>query len=274
MKQAFNFAHASNKAKQLSDGNKVQLMANTGGACRPKRCNGLDATAPAPAALAAFARAFKEVNKDALLQLHRKLIERLVTLVDCDLGENGRKLRDSTADDFVEKVFHFVMLQPMVPATYREDQKHCDGGASILHMGLSLYGERWLRFWEKDVDAPHEICLPPGSVYISSPACFSHQVVHRDGQAGPELMDFHGLNSAHCKLAVQFRCSLWNDNRATNPPASPIAAFQAAAEVIAEWLANAALRLPSKASCEATSEAQKRCRAFPCGPRKAMKLSV
>ena len=119
MKQAFNFARASNKAKQLSDGNKVQLMANTGGACRPKRCNGLDATAPAPAALAAFARAFKEVNKDALLQLHRKLIERLVTLVDCDLGENGRKLRDSTADDFVEKVFHFVMLQPMDRPTAR-----------------------------------------------------------------------------------------------------------------------------------------------------------
>ena len=55
MKQAFNFARASNKAKQLSDGSKVQLMANTGGACCPKRCNGLDAMAPAPAALAAFA---------------------------------------------------------------------------------------------------------------------------------------------------------------------------------------------------------------------------
>jgi len=141
-------------------------------------------------------------------------------------------------------------------------------------MGLSLYGERWLRFWEKDVDAPHEICLPPGSVYISSPACFSHQVVHRDGQAGPQLMDFRGLNSAHCKLAVQFRRSLWNDNRATNPPASPIAAFQAAGEVIAEWLAIAALRLPSKASCEATLEAQKRRMASSWGPRKARKLSV
>ena len=70
-------------------------------------------------------------------------------------------------------------------------------------MGLSLYGERWLRFWEKDVDAPREIRLPPGSVYISSPACFSHQVMHRDGQAGPELMAFHGLSSARCKLACE-----------------------------------------------------------------------
>ena len=104
-----------------------------------------------------------------MLQLHRKLIERLATLADCDLGENGRKLRDSTADDFVEKVFHFVMLQPMDRPTART-KKHCDGGASILHMGLSLYGERWLRFWVNDVDAPREIRLPPGSVYINSPA--------------------------------------------------------------------------------------------------------
>ena len=252
MKRAFKFDGASHKAKQLSDGNKVQLMCNTGGARRSKRCNGLDATAPAPAALTAFARAFKEVNRDALLQLHQRLIERLSTLGDSELGGNGKKLRDMTAEAFIEKVFHFVMLQPMVPQSYREDHKHCDGGASIIHMGLSLYGERHLRFWEKDVDEPYEIRLPPGSVYVSSPACFSHQVVHCDGQADPEqLMAFDGLNSAHCKLAVQFRCSLWNDNRATNPPASPIAAFQAAADVIATWLASAALRLPSKASCEA-----------------------
>ena len=90
-----------------------------------------------PATLAAFARAFKEVNKDALLQLHRKLIERLAMLGDSDLGENGRKLRDSTADDFVERVFHLVMMQPMVPENYREDHRHCDGGASILHMGMN-----------------------------------------------------------------------------------------------------------------------------------------
>ena len=252
MKRAFKFEGATKKAKQLSDGNKVQLMCNTGGARRHKKSNGLDATAPAPAALTAFARAFKEVNRDALLQLHLRLIERLSTLGNSELGENGKKLRDMTADDFVENVFHFVMLQPMAPQSYREDHKHCDGGASIIHVGLSLYGERHLRFWEKDVDEPYEVRLPPGSVYISSPACFSHQVVHRDVQADPEqLMAFDGLSSAHCKLAVQFRCSLWNDNRATNPPASPIAAFQAAAEVIATWLAGAALRLPSKASCEA-----------------------
>ena len=138
------------------------------------------------------------------------------------------------------------MLQPMVPEKYREDHKHCDGGASLLHIGISLYGERFLRFWEKDVEAPWELQHIAGQVYISSPACFTHQALHRDGSPS-DLMAFTGLSSNLVKYAVQIRCELFLQARGTTPPASPPVAFQAAAEVVAHWLVEAKIRLPSLA---------------------------
>lgn len=144
-------------------------------------------------------------------------------------------------------MFDLVMLQVMVPEQHRDDDKHCDGGASLLHIGLSLHGRRRLRVWEIDREQPYEFTLEEGVVYLSSPACFSHQPLHRDDPAdASSLKAFEGLDERMCKWAVQFRCALFMENRASCPPASPIRPFQSVAEVVAKWLAGMKVLLPSR----------------------------
>ena len=141
------------------------------------------------------------------------------------------------------------MMQVMVPERHRDDAKHCDGGASLLHIGLSLHGRRGLRLWEIDREQPYEFTLEEGDVYLSSPACFSHQPLHRDEPTESDassLRAFEGLDERMCKWAIQIRCALFMVDRGTCPPASPISPFQRAAEVVAQWLAGTELRLPSK----------------------------
>ena len=69
------------------------------------------------------------------------------------------------------------------------------------------------------------------------------------GLEQPPLLDFGSWGP--CKVAVQFRCHVSSENRGTKPPAKPIAAFQAASAVVARWLVETPLRLPSEADCEA-----------------------
>ena len=252
MKRRFRCDRATKNAEQYITDTKIQVMGHTGpGAGLAGSCNGLDTTVPAPERLSAFSKAFKHVaNGVELLRLHEKLVKCMKSIPDAKLGENGRRLRDITPEGFLDAVFHFVMIQVMLREEYREDKRHCDGGASLLHMGLSLIDDRYLRFWEKDKAESHEVQLPQAAVYISSPSCFSHQTVHRDGpQSGTRSLE-HGSLSQH-KWAIQFRCCLWNRGRATSPPAMPIEAFQKAAGVVATWLASAKLRLPSLSECEA-----------------------
>ena len=149
------------------------------------------------------------------------------------------------------------MIQAMKPSSFREDPRHSDGGASLVHLGLSLFGNRSLRIWGHGSAQPQQLDWTRGDVYISNPGAFEHQVVHRDvpekstygdfDKPLPDLLDFGGMGP--CKVAVQLRCSVFKRNRGTNPPASPIIAFQAASAVVA-WLVEAELRLPSLAECQ------------------------
>ena len=116
-----------------------------------------------------------------------------------------------------------------------------------MHMGFSLFGERSLRFWEKSCDSPSEILQKPGCVYISNPGAFEHQVVHRDDSATPGLLQFGGMGC--CKVAVQFRSSVFTHNRGTKPPAKPMAAFKAASAVVALWLAETTFEEPTVTEC-------------------------
>ena len=59
-------------------------------------------------------------------------------LADEDLKEDGKTLRDIHPTEWA---FSLGMLQVMQNGR-REDKKHTDGGASLLHLGLSLFGRR------------------------------------------------------------------------------------------------------------------------------------
>ena len=100
-------------------------------------------------------------------------------------------------------MFEFGMIQAMTPSSLREDPRHFDGGASLLHLGLSLFGNRSLRIWEHGSAQPQQFDWTCGDAYISNPGAFEHQVVHQDvperspygnfDKPLPDMMDFGSM---------------------------------------------------------------------------------
>ncbi len=242
LEQRYNYDKASPGAKRedLNNETRVQVMGQTVG--HPLgRCNGLDATQLMPDRLVAWTWAFKKINAAAFDDLHRRLQSQLA---DEDLKKDGETLRDNHPNEWL---FNFGMLQVMQPGR-REDWKHIDGGASLLHLGLGLFGHRVVKHWEgKGLGTPHEVHEAPGSVYVSMPAVFWHQVEHRDAAKDENLMDFAEMGP--CKVAVQLRCDLFPHDRGRNK--MPKIGDAPAKAVVQPWLSQSTLLLPDLTDCKA-----------------------
>ena len=79
-----------------------------------------------------------------------------------------------------------------------EEDLHFDGGASILHMGITLFGCREVRFFlgnkENEAgDLVETLDLMPGSVYLGVVAGALHQVVHRPPRFPTDALEGHSL---------------------------------------------------------------------------------
>ena len=132
----------------------------------------------------------------------------------------------------------------------RRDKRHVDGGASLIHLGLSVFGTRTLEFWEVGREQPHRATQRNGDVYISSPALFEHQVVHGDGHGdgGASLLQFEDMGP--CKVALQLRCNIFSHNRAAPPPAGPTEEREAVGRAVQAWLTTGTLLLPTRRDIE------------------------
>ena len=76
--------------------------------------------------------------KPQLMQLGQNLQQKLAKLSIEDLGVSGRHFCSTPPMDWLN---FFATIQAMRVGK-RSDKEHFDGGASIVHMGLSLWGER------------------------------------------------------------------------------------------------------------------------------------
>ena len=240
----YNYHKASNGAKKRNDADRIQVMGQTVG--RPLgRCNGCDATRPMPGRLCAFARGIKAKNADSLDDLHGRLKTHLASYSEEQLGEDGARLKEHPSG----WLFTYGMIQVIKPGVTqcRTDWKHIDGGASLVHLGFGLFGTRFLHHWEQHTETPHELEEASGSVYISSPLVYKHQVVHRDHDArvGDHLMPFGEMGP--CKVAVQLRCDLFPHNRGR--VIVPTLAREIVGAVIQPWLSQTTLLLPSLKEC-------------------------
>jgi hypothetical protein len=244
LERRYNFHLASSGASSEKRNNeaRVQVMGHTVDR-PPGKCNGLDASQPMPQRLVAFVRAFRKINEGTLSELHQRLQTALAKYSDEELKADGMKLRDVHPADWI---FNYGMIQVMKPGR-REDWKHIDGGASLLHLGLGLCGKRTVKHWEKCSDAPHEIEETQGSAYISTPCVNDHQVAHRDAPGDVEgLMFFDGMG--WCKVAIQLRCDLCSHYRGRI--STPIWARHVAAVVMQPFLTQVRLLLPGLNDCE------------------------
>ena len=152
-----------------------------------------------------FAQEFVRCNKMWLLQLTSKVRSALQALPAQVLCQNGQ---DFVKDCFAKKAFVYTTVQVM-RSTERLDPKHFDGGASLLHMGLTIFGKRRLDIW-KDDGTSVELDQVPGSVYVANMCAIEHQAVHsvckHDSHSGPEGFE----------IAVMLRSDVFRNSRARN----------------------------------------------------------
>ena len=115
--------------------------------------NGLPLRAwlPAPRVLA-WLRAFKEVNQEFLVSLLARARGALCNFDEEGLGQNGMHFMHADFETWFLSAAEIHVFDR--PAGCFEP-RHNDGGASILHMGLTLFGRRCVTFfvsviWLKD----------------------------------------------------------------------------------------------------------------------------
>ena len=192
---------------------------------------------PAGKRLLAFARAFREANREALSLLELRLRE-------------GGHLPAGVLPDLSERFFGSITVQHLLPPGRDAEPRpaglvldwHRDSGASAVHMAVSLSGERVLRVRRHrqppsplDADAAiivDKLELRGGDVYLSSPTAFEH-AVHRTSRLGEAV-------------ATQFRIAVPKEAMAAlERPAVQQPDSGGLAACVAECLLASRLTLPS-----------------------------
>ena len=85
-------------------------------------------------------------------------------------------------EDFADNAFVYASVQ-LLKIGEREDGWHTDGGASLLHAGLTVFGSRTLLVNRGGAGC---ISLPqrPGSFYVGNLCALEHNVAHGEHAAG------------------------------------------------------------------------------------------
>ncbi len=119
-------------------------------------------------------------------------------------------------EDFADNAFVYATVQ-LLKIGEREDGWHTDGGASLLHAAVTVFGSRTLQVKPEDVDV---ISLPqrPGSFYVGNLCALSHNVVHGEHAAGSYG---GGPPSEQVQIAVMLRTDVFRAARARTINATP-----------------------------------------------------
>ena len=121
--------------------------------------------------------AFLRVNRGALEALRLAGKRRLYRLSEETRGRNGEHFMSLTAEQWFANCGELCVTVPKMPdGSYWAEPEHSDGGASVLHLGLTLFGRRYVRC-SQDGDGP-DIYLQcrPGSLYMGGLTGPVHQV--------------------------------------------------------------------------------------------------
>ena len=181
---------------------------------------------------AGFAKALRRRLKVWLCQLTlnvRAEIRRAGLPVELVLANGAPCMHE----DFADNAFVYASVQVM-RCGLRDGAWHTDGGASLLHAGLTPGGHRVV---EVEADGGC-ISLPqrPGSFYVGNCCALKHRVVHHPGAAG-----CMGERSPEdqVKVAVLFRSDVFRRARARAIDSTPGPAelFDLASSVSARQLA-------------------------------------
>ena len=151
------------------------------------------------------------INEYAILRFQKKLHQRLRRLSKEEQGKNGQLILETDV-----KNWWLTGGQLFITKAHGslEEVDHCDGGAGVIHLGLTLHGKLDLKCWSEG--GPKSGSQPalvleqrPGTVFLSCSSAFRHQVQHRPCPA-PELTAFGQI--CDVSMAVMMRSTLFPHN--------------------------------------------------------------
>ena len=178
---------------------------------RPPKCLSLnserDLKPIPPRRLRQFGKALRRRAQLWLKKLSKKIHKALRAgkVPARDLA-NGRPFLD---EDFADNALVYASAQ-ILKVGARDDGWHTDGGASLLHAGLTLFGSRFL---DVDVGEGRERCISllqeQGSFYIGNLCALDHDARHVENPAG-----CWGDGPDRLQIAVMFRSDVFRESRA------------------------------------------------------------
>ena len=133
-----------------------------------------------------FAQEFVRCNTMWLRQLTSKIRSALQHVPPDVLGENGKDLLQGCLSD---KAFVQSTIQ-ITKSSDSRDAVHFDCGTSLLHLGLTIFGQYHVECWLAD-GSSRKFEQRPGNVYVANMCAIWHQVGHslpEDGTEGAEIV--------------------------------------------------------------------------------------
>ena len=190
--------------------------------------------------LANFVKAFRRSARDWLHQLTSRIRSeiRREGLPAEFLTSNGPAFLE---EDLADNAWVYAPVQVMKIGR-REDGWHTDGGSSLLHGGITLFGSRRV-----EVQLEGEGCISleqtPGSFYTGNMCAASHNVAHGEHSEG---CFWDGPASERVSIAVMLRTDVFREVRARKKDAvpGPRELFRIVNAETAKQLAEAPLYLP------------------------------
>ena len=133
----------------------------------------------------------------------------------------------------------------------REEDWHIDGGASVLHAALTLFGSRTV-----EVETQGQGCISleqrQGSFYIGSFTALHHRVLHRES---PEGTFGEGPHSEEVEIAIMLRTDVFRAARARciNSTPGPAELYHIVNREVAKHIAQHPFYLPDLSAVIAAS---------------------
>ena len=165
--------------------------------------------------IAFFARALRRCARGWLQHLQERVRAEIRRVgLPVDSLPNASPFMD---EDLSDNAFAYASVQ-VLKVGEREDGWHTDGGASLLHAGLTIFGSRQLLVEVRGEEGCISLAQRPGSFYVGNLCALEHNVAH--GASAPGSLD-DGPPEQQVQIAVMLRSDLFRQARARKIDSRP-----------------------------------------------------
>lgn len=174
---------AARENVKCEEGRKFVRSGHTGACSTTAMCGlSLKHELPLPRVLS-WLRAFKSINAAPLAILQATARHAVSKMAEADRKQNGTHFLESPFEEWFLTCAEMSVLNAGGKGEFWSEPVHQDGGASVLHMGLTLFGRRQVRFEQGPLLPDVWVPCGPGSVYLGQVTGARHQVP-REGTTG------------------------------------------------------------------------------------------